>query len=111
MQQTTAETTDLHHKEARVMKDPAEYHRSSSKEDIKKAQPEKLIGDTPEKPLPNTDVPCSLLSGKPTRKSTRKKLKNNLHSPGRTRRTSTITESSPEEQNSLEGIKGKPKQR
>jgi hypothetical protein len=50
------------------MKDPAEEHRSSFKEDIKKAQPEKLAGDTPEKPLPNTDVLYSLLSGKPTEK-------------------------------------------
>jgi hypothetical protein len=46
------------------MKDPTEEHISNSKEDIKKAQPEKLAGDTPEKPLPNTDVSCSLLPGK-----------------------------------------------
>jgi len=66
LQQTTAETTDLHHREARVMKDPAEEHRFGTKEDIKKAQSEKLAEDTPEKSLPNTDVPCSLLPGKPT---------------------------------------------
>jgi hypothetical protein len=57
------------------MKDSAEEHRSSSKEDIKKAQPEKLVGDTPKKQLPNTDVPRSLLPGKPTEKSTRKNQK------------------------------------
>jgi hypothetical protein len=34
------------------MKDPTEEHRSGSKEDIKKTQPKKLAGDTPEKPLP-----------------------------------------------------------
>jgi hypothetical protein len=43
------------------MKDPVEEHRSGSKEDIKKAQPEKLPGNTTEKSLPNTDVSCSLL--------------------------------------------------
>jgi hypothetical protein len=43
-----------------------------SKEDIKKAQLEKLAGDTPEKPLPNTDALCSLLPGKSTEKSIRK---------------------------------------
>jgi len=65
-------SNDLHHREARVMKDPAEEHKSSSKEDINKAQLEKLAGDTQEKPLPNIDVPCSLLPGKPIEKSTRK---------------------------------------
>jgi hypothetical protein len=29
------------------MKDPAEEHKSGSKKDIKKAQPEKLAGDPP----------------------------------------------------------------
>jgi hypothetical protein len=69
--------TDLHHKEVRVMKDLAEKHRFGSKEDIKKAQPKKLAGDTLEKPLPNIDIPCSLLSGKPTkkRKKNNEKLK------------------------------------
>jgi len=57
------------------MKDPAEEHRSGFKEDIKKAQSEKLVGDTPEKQLPNTDVPCSLLPRKPTEKRTRIKIK------------------------------------
>jgi hypothetical protein len=64
-------SNNLHHIKVRVMKDPAKEHNFGSKEDIKKAQPEKLVGDTPEKPLPNTDIPCSLLP----RKSTRKKLK------------------------------------
>jgi hypothetical protein len=54
------------------MKDPIEEHKSGSKEDIKKAHPEKLAEDTPEKPLPNTDVPCSLLPRKPIEKSIRK---------------------------------------
>jgi len=91
------------------MKDPAEEHRSGFKEDIKKAQSEKLVGDTPEKQLPNTDVPCSLLPRKPTEKRTikkKKKKKNNLHNLGRTRRTSAITGSSPGEKNSLKGIRG-----
>jgi hypothetical protein len=51
------------------MKDPAEKHRSDSKEDIKKAQPEKFAGDTPGKPLSNTNVPCSLLPRKPIEKA------------------------------------------
>jgi hypothetical protein len=34
-------SSDLCHREARVMKDLAEKHRSGSKEDIKNAQPEK----------------------------------------------------------------------
>jgi hypothetical protein len=68
----TAKITDLHYKEAGVMKDPIKEHRSGSKEDIKKAQPEKLAGDTLEKPLPNTEALCSLLPGKSTEKSTRK---------------------------------------
>jgi hypothetical protein len=54
------------------MKDPAKEHKSCSKEDIKKEQPEKLAEDTPEKPFLNTNVPCSLLPRKPTEKSTRK---------------------------------------
>jgi hypothetical protein len=67
-----AKTTDLHHREERVMKDPVKEHRSCSKEDIKKEQPEKLAEDTPEKLFPNTNVPCSLLPRKPTEKSTSK---------------------------------------
>jgi hypothetical protein len=51
------------------MKDPAEEHRFGSKEYIEKAQSEKLVGDTPKKSLPNTEVPCSLLPGKPTEKA------------------------------------------
>jgi len=55
------------------MKDPTEEHRSGSKEDIKKkTQLEKLTEDAPKKLLPNTDVLCSLLPGKPTEKSTKK---------------------------------------
>jgi hypothetical protein len=54
------------------MKDPAKEHISGSKEDIKKHNQKKLVRDTPEKPLLNTDVPCNLLQGKPTEKSTRK---------------------------------------
>jgi hypothetical protein len=65
-------SNDLHYREVRVMKDPAEEDISDSKEDIKNAQPEKFVGDTPEKPLPNIDVLCSLLPRKPIEKSTRK---------------------------------------
>jgi hypothetical protein len=43
---------NLHHREARVIKYPAEEHISDSKEDIKKAQPEKTRGKHTKKAAP-----------------------------------------------------------